>query len=72
MQLDKIAAFGIKSDRVVARVPQGLAGAFPGVAGLTAAMLQDHQRPVWVTPRVAGNREASSPAPGVHGRWCSR
>ena len=48
---------GIESYRVVASVPQGLASPFPGVAGLTAAMLQDHQRPVWVTPRVAGDCE---------------
>ena len=63
---------GIESYRVVTGVPQGLTSPFPGMAGLTAAMLQDDKRPVWVTPRVSGDREASSPDPGVHGRRRSR
>ena len=63
---------GIESYRVVTRVPQGLASPFPGVAGLTTAVLQDDKRPVWVTPDVPGDREASRPDPGVHGGRRSR
>ena len=63
---------GIERDSVVARVPQGLARPFPGVAGLTTAVLKDNKRPVWVTPRVPSDRQASRPAPGVHGDRRSR
>ena len=56
----------IERHRVVARVPQGLAGPFPGVPGLPTPVLQDDQRPVGVPPCVPSNRETSRPNPGVH------
>ena len=57
---------GIESYGVVASVPQGLASPSPRVTGLTTAVLKDDKRPIWVTPGVPGDREASSPGPGVH------
>jgi hypothetical protein len=57
---------------VVASVAQGLARAFPGVTGLTTTVLQDDKWSVRVTPRVTGDRETSSPRPGVHGYRRSR
>ena len=57
---------GIESYGVVASVPQGLAGPFPGMTGLTTAVLEDDKRPIWVTPGVPGDRKASCPDPGMH------
>jgi hypothetical protein len=57
---------GIESYRAVASITQGLASTFPGVAGLTTAVLKDYKRPVWVTPRVSSDRETSSSDPGMH------
>jgi hypothetical protein len=63
---------GIERYSVVASMAQGLASTFPGVAGLTTTVLKDDKWPVWVTPRVTGDRETTSPNPGVHGYRRSR
>jgi hypothetical protein len=63
---------GIERYSMVASIAQGLASTFPGVAGLATAVLQDDKWSVRVTPRVPGDRETSSPNPGVHGYRRSR
>jgi hypothetical protein len=45
-------AAGIERNRVIAGPAKDFARAFPGVARLAAAMLENDQRPVRVSPHV--------------------
>ena len=57
---------GVEGDGVVAGGAEGLAGPLPGVAGLAAAVLQQHQRTVRIPPGVPGDDDAVGALPGVH------
>ena len=54
---------GVEGDGVVAGRAQRLAGALPRVAGLAAAVLQQHERAVGIAPRVAGDPHAARARP---------
>ncbi len=48
---------GIEGDGVVAGRPQSFPGAFPGMSGLAAAVLENHERAGGITPRVTRKRQ---------------
>ena len=56
----------IECDGVVTGGAEGDAGPFPGMARLSAAMLEQHQRSARVAPRIAGDPDAARARPDVH------
>ena len=62
----------IKGDGMVAGRPEQFAGPFPGVAGLPAAVLEQHQWPIRVAPRITRYPDSAYATPIVHGFGCSR
>ena len=64
----------VERNGVITGGAQQLAGAFPGMAGLATAMLQQHQRAVRLAPCVPRDAYATKAAPPVHrlgGSWKS-
>src|SRR5262249_29613466 len=57
----------VEGDGVIAGAAERLAGALPGVACLSTAVLQQDQRTIGGTPAVACQHHAPDPRPAVHG-----
>ena len=57
----------VEDHGAVARRAQDLTGALPCVTRLTTAVLQHHQRPIGITPRITSQLNATGTRPMVHG-----
>ena len=59
----------VEGDGAIAGAAERFAGALPGVAGLSTAVLQQDERTIGGPPAVAGQHHAAEPRPAVHGVW---